>query len=205
MPIFQKIDQRYCQYNKNVLTADFLNTNSYAWNASLSPGTFGTISAELQTEIKYLNKGLRVITDNFNDNDIEFAPANLTHYSFSPEVSGEHIFSFVVYSNATTQPVEVNGFLNLYEYPSLFSPFDPFTFAIGNNTEPEFSFQYRKFETFFMRVILDSSKTYIMNWAILQDIASPFPGFDLTFDLFKLEYIADKRQETPSFYTKPGE
>ena len=204
MSTFQKIDDRHCQYNKNVLPVDFLNTNTHAWTSELSPGTFGTITAELQTEIKYLNKGLRVIVDNFVDNNVQFSLLNPTHYSFSPEVNGDHIFSFVVYSNSMS-PVEVRGFLNLYEYPSLFSPFAPFEFAIGNNTSPEFSFQYRKFETFFVKMTLDASKTYIMDWGILQEIASPFPGFDLTFDLFKLEYVGDKRQDTPSFYTKPGE
>ena len=204
MPTFQKIDELYCQYNKNVLPADFLNDNTHAWSSSLSPCISGTITAEAQTEIKYLNKGIRVITDNFNDNDIEFSPTNPLHYSFSPEVSGVNIFSFAVNSNSMS-PVEVNGFLKLYEYPSLFSPFGQFQFAIGNNTEPEFSFRYRRWEVFFIRVTLDANKTYIMNWGILQNIASPFPGFDLSFDLFKLEYVGDKRQDKPSFYTKPGE
>lgn len=206
MAVFQKIDELYCQYNKNVLPVDFLNDNAHVWTASLSPGTFGTITAELQTEVKYLNKGLRIITDGLTDNDIHFVPANPVNYSFSPEVSGKHFFSFV--ANLNSSPgyfVELIGNIKVYEYPSLFNPFDDLEFAIGANTVPEFSFQYEKWEVFFVEMELDSTKTYILDWNILQGTNGAHPNFDVTFDLFQLEYVGDKRQDKPSFYTKPGE
>jgi len=205
MPQFQKIDERYCQYNKNVFPIDFLNDNNILWGAVLAGGT---ITAELQTDIYYNKKGLRIqCTEGAGANDAYFATVDENDYSFQVPRSGDYIFSFVVYNNSpNNQPTEIEGWLDVTEIDPYLSPIplQGLTFKIGNNTEPEFSFSYRKFETFFIKMTLEEMKTYKFEWNINQ-VVSGFDTYDLTFDLFKLEYVGDKKQETPSFYTKPGE
>jgi hypothetical protein len=72
-------------------------------------------------------------------------------------------------------------------------------YSTGNK---ELSNYFGSKEIFFL--VLEEMKTYKFEWNINQ-VVSGFDTYDLTFDLFKLEYVGDKKQETPSFYTKPGE
>ena len=209
MPTFYKIDEVKSQWNRNLLPIDFLNTNTYPWTAVLNPGTTGSITAESQSDIKYAEKGIRIQCPEGHDlNDAYFAPTDENHYSFTVPKNGVYIFSFAALLNHPSSiPVEINGSMSILEtitnisIPTLYV----MPFKIGNNTEPEFSFQFRKWEMFFVRVVLQKGKTYKMEWNIYQEDGSPFGFYDLILDLFKLELVTDKKWEIPSYYTKPGE
>lgn len=208
MPNFQKIDEVKAQYNKNLFPADFLNNNTHAWTANLTPGgALQTITVESQTEIKYAEEGIRILCTGASESDSFFAPTNPTHYAFSVEKEGRYIFSFAAFSNhEDTYPVEIEGSLNIYEVVSGISPPNLYDlqFQIGNNTTPEFSFQYKKWEIFFIELELEATIEYRMEWNIFQNPSSSFNIYDLTLDLFKLEYMDDKKWQVPSYYTKPG-
>lgn len=206
MAQFQKIIDVKAQYNKNLLPIDFLNTNTHLWTASLAGGS---ITAECQDEIYYAEKGIRVQASGTDLNDSYFAPTDPNHYSFTVPKSGDHIFQFAVYSNCpSNSPVEIDGWLNILEMgtPNISPPLlQGLEFKIGNNSEPEFSFNYRRWEHFFIPITLEQGKTYIMEWNIHQDTSTVFNWYDLTFDMFKLESMIGKTFSIPTIYTKPGQ
>ncbi len=206
MPQFQKITDVKAQYNKNVLPLDFLNENTHAWTAFLSGGT---ITAVCQDEIFYRKKGIRIQASGTDGNDSFFALADQNHYSFTVPQNGEYIFQFAAYSNCpSNSPVEINGWLDIKELTvPVFSPplLQGLEFKIGNNSEPEFSFNYRKWEHFFIRVALEQGKTYFMEWNINQDVSAIYDWLDLTLDMFKLELMNGKTFDIPTIYTKPLE
>ena len=207
MPQFEKITDVKAQYNENLLPIDFLNDNNHPWTATLAGGT---ITAGPQTDIYYAKKGIRIQASGTDLNDSFFALADQNHYSFTVPKSGDYIFQFAAYSNCpNNSPVEINGWLNIIEVaiPTNVTPplLQNLEFKIGNNSEPEFSFNYRKFEHFFIPITLEEGKTYFMEWNIGKDVSAVFDWFDLTLDLFKLESMIGKTFNIPTTYTKPGQ
>ena len=207
MPQFQKITEVKAQYNENLLPIDFLNDNNHSWTASLAGGT---ITAGPQTDIYYVKKAIRIQASGTDQNDSFFALSDQNHYSFSVPQSGDYIFQFAAYSNCpNNSPVEINGWLNVIEMAVPFNVSPPLLqgleFKIGNNTEPEFSFNYRKFEHFFIPMTLEAGKTYFFEWNINQNTSTNFDWYDLILDMFKLESMIGKTFAIPTIYTKPGQ
>ncbi len=199
--MMQLINTVHGEYNENVLTDVFKHSNDIEWTVTNPPGG-ATVET---TDVFGYEEGrsIKVSALSYADNDTQFFPTDPFKYSFKVLKTGNYIFSFrtVVPSQGNFLPEIVGSFFwdRIGGAPlQLTCPF-----AIGNNSFPEFAFEYDKLQTFYQSVYLTAGEEYSLGGQIDQQ---PFwaPGtVDIYFTGFKMEFIDDKAYNIPTYYTKP--
>lgn len=191
------------EYNENILTDNFKNSNYVTWNATNLSGiaTMGEDDSRKYDE----GKSLRLYTTGYSTDDTTFSPSSTSDFSFIAKKSGTHLFSFRTYlPPAALWFPEVEGHLQLNQTIGSV-PHKTFNFQIGNNTQPEFTFEYRKWQTFYEAVELaEGVEYYFSGGTILQNPTFTPDVLEIFFDGFKMEFIGDRDFIIPTYYTKPS-
>lgn len=198
-----KIDTPYCEYNENILTSDFTFDNTLPWEFVVGVGIPGNTVGSSTEQFFSNNKSLKIHHEEYDLNAITVRPTNSGDYEFTASRSGEHRFSFASYLPAITPWLpEVNGGISFYKNGAG-APFITLPFKIGNNSEPEFSYQYNKWQIFFDDLYLTAGDIISFSIHIASDSLYTPGVLDIFFDRFKLEYIKDRHFDEPTFYTLP--
>ena len=197
-----KITNNLSQYNENVLSQDFTFDNTLPWGLTVGMGSGAT--AVNSTDQHYEGtKALKILHPTYDLQEVTFRPTTPGDYEYTVGRTGDHIFSIraMIVAIAPNLP-EVYGGISFYANGAG-SPFKTFPLIIGNNSDPEFSFSYNKWECFYELVNLVEGDVISLSIHIEND-ASYTPGtLEIHFDGFKLEYVEDKIYSLPTYYTKP--
>ena len=198
-----KINTPYGEYNENVLTSDFTFDNTKPWEFTVGSGIIGNI-VESSTEEHFVGaKSLKIHHTQYDLNAITVRPENTGDYEFTVSRDGWYRFSIKTLLPAPAPWLpEVNGGISLYANGAG-APFKTFQLKIGSNSEPEFSFNYNKWETFFEDVFLNEGDVISLSIHISPDSLFTPGVLTIYFDAFKLEYIVDRVFEEPTIYTLP--
>lgn len=198
-----KIDNTQVEYNENILTTDFTFDNTFPWEFTVGSGIPGNIVGTSNEQHYVGNKSLKVYHTEYDSNAITISPVNSTEYSFTVPRTGYYNFSIRTFIQASVPWLpEVTGDINLYANGSGI-PYHTFVLKAGNNSEPEFSYDYNKWQTFYDEVALIEGD--IITLSIHLTYQSTFtPGIlTMYFDGFKVEYMDDRVFEIPTLYTLP--
>ena len=187
-------------YNENLLSYNWTFANPiYTWQSNVLGAIIELTSSQVYGELN----SLRIYHTSWDTNSIEVSPIDTSKYSFSVERGGIHSFSFKGFSKpAGSWFPEIEGEFRLIKNGN---PLDyiSFPFKIGNNTEPEFTFAYEKWQTFYQTASLNIGVVYTPT-IIIPANPSFTPGFfELFLDGFKIEYVEDRVYNIPSYYTTP--
>jgi hypothetical protein len=197
-----KIGNTYSEYNENILTSDFTFDNILAWQFTVGGG--GTNTVGTSTDEHFVGeKSLKIYHDSYNLNDITVRPTIATDYDFVIPRDGTYIFSLRAFIAATNPWLpEISGGLSFYANGGG-SPYHTCTLTIGNNAEPELSFNYNKWQTFYEEITFLAGDVITLSIHITYE--SSFTPGELTiyFDGFKLEYIDDRDTILPTLYSQP--
>lgn len=198
-----KINTPYCEYNENILTSDFTFDNILPWEFSVGAGIVGNTVGTSNEQHFVGTKSLKIHHEEYNSNAIIVKPTNSGDYEFTVPRDGDYRYSFASFILASNPWLpEVSGNLLLYANGNP-TPIYTLPFKIGNNSEPEFSYAYRKWQLFYDDIFLNEGD--VISLAINITYQSTFtPGIlDIYFDRFKVEYVTDRNFEEPTFYTLP--
>lgn len=198
--MMQLINFRKLEYNENHLSENFLFDNNDAPWTSDVPGAV----VEFSTDYRYVNnKSLRVFHTSYNVDDITFKPTTASQYTFTVPKTGRYTFSYeVVSKNSGGWFPEVEGICRLILNGNPLTTID-LDFKIGNNTEPEFTFNYRKWQTFYETFQVTGGTTIDVEFFIPAQPSFTGGFFELFFEAFKFEFVTDRVTEHPTYYTKP--
>lgn len=197
-----KIFNNLSQYNENVLSSDFTFENNLGWTLTVGGGSGATISNSTENHYQE-SKALKITHPTYDLNEITIIPTNPTDYVFTVPRTGKYIFSIrtLIKCPANNLP-EVFGGISFYANGAGV-PFKTFSLMIGNNSLPNFTFNYNKWETFYEDVQLVAGDTISLSIHIENQPSHLGGLLEIFFDAFKLEYIQDKIYELPTYYTKP--
>lgn len=197
----QQINECFCDYNKNLLTTDFLFDNTIPWIFTLGNGIPG-VSCDTSLNEKYVeNKSLRIYNPSFTLNDITVKPLNNTDYTFVVPITGNYIFSIrTLLKTSFNNGFEINGGITFYKNGNG-APYKTFPIEIKDFSNTIY-YQYNKWVTTFKNVDLIEGDVITLSIHINFGIA-PSDELELYFDGFKLEYVGNRNQDVPSYYTKP--
>ena len=198
-----KIDTPYGEYNENVLTADFTFDNVKAWEFVVGAGIPGNTVGSSTEEHFVGEKSLKIHHEEYNLNAITVRPTNSGDYEFTVPRDGWFRFSIRTLLQATAPWLpEVNGGISFYKNGAG-AAFKTFQLKIGNNSEPEFSYAYNKWQTFFEDVYLTEDDVISLSIHITYESLYTPGILNIYFDGFKVEYVTDRVFEEPSIYTLP--
>lgn len=194
------IQQVHAEYNENVLTDNYKNVNRMLWTAVNTPAATMVETNDYTYEE---GKSLRLNIQGYASDETEFSPVVSDYFEFIVPKTGKYIFSVraLVPDTSPDLPNFVGRFfLSLVGGGPSIIPLD---FKIGNNTEPEFTFEYGKWQTFFTEVTLTQGEVYTILGEVDKEVTWTGGPVNLYFAGFKLEYIEDKNYNIPTYYTKP--
>ncbi len=196
------INNVHPEFNKNLLTTNFLNGSGVLWNAVNAISA--TAVEDTNDALTYEgSKVLTITTDGHSVDDTTFEPINPSEYSFIAPVTGKYIFSCRVYlKNFGLVFPELTGNLILAKVLTPAS-FALLPFTIGNNVIPEFSFEYNKWNTLYQEVTLSEGEAYYLHGILDQGIGAPLDSIWFSFAGFKIELVKDRTFTMPSYYTSP--
>ena len=185
------------EYNENILSDNFNFTNGVIWNDP-SGATIDETSVN-----GFDNRAIRIQAATYADNGIQASPVNPEDLAFEVPKSGKYIFSFkVVLPIILGEQVDITGSFFWDKNLTLTTIECPF--QIGNNTVPEFTFQYEKMQTFYQEMDLLAGDTYTLRFDVDDNPTWMSNILDITFTAFKMEYVEDKPYNVPTIYTKPS-
>ena len=189
------------EYNENILTDNWKNSNYVNWVAT---NLAGTIMEESDSRRYEEGKSLRLYINGYDTGDTSFQPVAQLDTAFVAPKTGNYLFSMRVYLPGTAFLPEVEGELNFMNWDTM-TLLPTIPFKIGNNTDPEFSFSYNKWQTFYTQVFLTAGTTYVLDGGTIFAQPTYAPGVvEIFFDGFKMEYISDRNFVIPTYYTKPS-
>lgn len=197
-----RIETYHPMFSENIFNSDFENISSIPWDFQNASGT-GLITYDQVNRVQ--KASLKVdITSGYDLNDTLFNPLNTSlDYVFTADRTGEYIFSYeIMLESIGGWFPEVEGNVTFYKVSDN-STVKIMNFAWGNNSLPEFSFYYDKFNIYYDKISLVGGENYRFEWQINQN-SIYLPGA-ITFylDCFKMQFIGDRIHETPCIYTPP--
>lgn len=198
----QQTNEMFCDYNKNLLSNDFLNTNNaIVWDVSNPSLNF---NIEYSTDKIFTESSLLINCNGGTTNDtFEFNPSENSDYTTMVSRSGKYIFSF----KALYEKFAFDTCLDceFYLISNISGIVKTFKVRLGNigGSVPN-TFIYDKWLTFFEECDLISGHTYqiIAGKTTIKNHYVPLLIYAY-FDGFKLEFIKHRNQDIPSYYTKP--
>lgn len=193
------IQQVHTEYNENVLSDNYKNVNGVPWTATNLTGATMVESEDYTYEE---GRSLHLNILGYDVDETEFAPTTVDDFYFEVPKTGTYIFSFRVLSPAIAPYFP--EFVGRFFLNEMLGTSIPLEFKIGNNTIPEFTFEYRRWQTFYAEVTLVQGETYTLSGEIDKEPTWFAGPVDLYFAGFKLEYTSDKIYNIPTYYTKPS-
>lgn len=194
------INNVHNEYNENVLTDNYKNVNRVLWFAYNLPAATCSESDFYTYEE---GKSLQLSIQGYAVDETEFVPVVTDYFEFKVPKTGKYIFSFrgLVPDTSPDLPNIVGRFfLTRVGGAPLVIPLE---FKMGNNVEPEFTFEYGKWQTFYGEINLDEDDVFTLSGEIDKEVTWTGGQVDFYFAGFKLEYTEDKIYNIPTYYTKP--
>jgi len=198
----ERINIPYSDYQDNLINEDFLFENGKAWSFSVGAG--GGNIVELTTDEQFVGThSLRIKNVNYNFSDVTIQPAINTDYINTIPRTGFYNFCFrtLLKTTAPWLPELIGGvqiYVNGAGSPTFTAPF-----LVGNNTPPEFSYIYNKWQLFYKKFPFQAGDTFTIRIHINSDMLFTPNQFELFLDGFQLNFMDDRVNTIPSLYVKP--
>lgn len=190
----------HTEFNQNIFTDNFKNSNYVNWIATNLAGTLMEESANRRYEE---GKVQRLYINGYDVADTYFSTVYPTDFSFIPSKSGLHSFAIrtQVLSLGGNYP-DVKGafFINKLSDMSIVYTCE---FAAGTSALPLGTFNYDKWQTIYQNVELVAGTEYFITGVIYKEVGYTPGVLEIFFGGYKMEYIEDRVFNIPTYYTKP--
>jgi hypothetical protein len=198
-----KVTIPYGDYQDNLISEDFLLENNKNWAFSVGAG--GGNIVELTTDEAFVGShSIRIKNVNYNFSDVTIQPASNLDYNIVIPRTSFYNFCFRTLLKATAPwlPELVGGF-QIYVNGGG-SPTYTSLLKIGNNTDPEFSYVYNKWQLLYNKFAFQAGDTITIKIHINSDSLFVPNQFELFIDGFQFNYIDDRVHQIPGLYVKPN-
>lgn len=197
-----RIDLPYGDYQDNLISEDFLLENGKNWQFSVGGGANTSVS--LSTEESFVKEhSIKIVNNNYNFTDITIEPANTLDYKITITKTGYYNFCLRTLLKAIAPHLpELIGGVSIYKNGEG-SPTYTSSLSIGNNSLPEFSYYYNKWNLYYDKFYFTINDIITIKLHITSDPSFLANSFILFLDGFQLNYMNNRINTIPSLYVKP--